>query len=41
MPGLDEHPGMGVRFNQASLADIERIKGYLAGLVEQDLFGDR
>ncbi|MBL6975366.1 MAG: PilZ domain-containing protein [Deltaproteobacteria bacterium] len=40
MPGHGEQPGMGVKFNQIASADLERMKAYLAGLVEADLFGD-
>jgi len=39
MPGTDAVPGMGVKFLQISRSDLERIKSYLAGLVEAELFG--
>ena len=37
-PGQGEEPGMGVKFMQVSAQDLERLKKYLASLVEQDLF---
>ena len=38
-PGQGPGAGMGVKFTQVGPGDLERIKGFLAGLVEQDLFG--
>lgn len=38
-PGQGPTPGMGVKFNQVGPGDLERIKGFLASLVEADLFG--
>lgn len=40
MPGHGDPPGMGVKFVNISQTDLERMKSYLAGLVEADLFGD-
>jgi uncharacterized protein (TIGR02266 family) len=38
MPGQAEMPGMGVKFMQIAPGDLERLKTYLASLVEEDLF---
>lgn len=38
MPGHNEDPGMGVKFVQIASEDLERLKSYLATLVEEDLF---
>lgn len=40
MPGVSDNPGMGVRFISASPDDLEKIKAYLASLVEEDLLGE-
>ncbi len=39
MPGHGDPPGMGVRFVQVAPEDLEKVKAFLARLVEEDLFG--
>lgn len=39
-PGQGPSPGMGVKFTQVGPGDLERIKTFLAGLVEAELFGN-
>jgi uncharacterized protein (TIGR02266 family) len=38
MPGQSESPGMGVKFVQIAAGSLERLKTYLASLVEEELF---
>jgi uncharacterized protein (TIGR02266 family) len=37
-PGQGKEPGMGVKFTQMSAAESARFKGFLAELIEEDLF---
>ena len=38
MPGQGDAPGMGVKFTNVAGPDLEQLKGYLASLVEEELF---
>lgn len=39
LPGHGEPAGMGVKFVRISPGDLEKVKAFLAELVEEDLFG--